>query len=138
MGISILTTSGKTVLTGAAGFFGAIHARQHHPDLQVLILESAKKPLGKVKISGGGRCNVLPSLASPAQFVTASSPNTLKKILLSWPLAEQRAALLDARPFEQRRYPGCNFFRRSRALQQSAECLRYCGGNNGVATARRQ
>lgn len=43
---------------GAAGFFGAIHAKTRNPDLQVLILESAKKPLGKVKISGGGRCNV--------------------------------------------------------------------------------
>ena len=43
---------------GAAGFFGAIHAKQNNSNLQVLILESAKKPLGKVKISGGGRCNV--------------------------------------------------------------------------------
>jgi len=42
-------------------------------------------------MSGGGRCNVLPSELDPARFVTASSPNTLKKMLLSWPLAEQRA-----------------------------------------------
>jgi predicted Rossmann fold flavoprotein len=41
-------------------------------------------------MSGGGRCNVLPSELDPARFVTASSPNTMKKILLSWPLREQR------------------------------------------------
>lgn len=41
-------------------------------------------------MSGGGRCNVLPSAIEPAQFVTASSPHTLKKLLLSWPLQEQR------------------------------------------------
>lgn len=43
---------------GAAGFFGAIQAKSVNPDLAVTILESAPKPLGKVKISGGGRCNV--------------------------------------------------------------------------------
>ena len=34
---------------------------------------------------------MLPSRADPSRFVTGSSPNTLKKILLSWPLTEQRA-----------------------------------------------
>ncbi len=43
---------------GAAGFFGAIRAKEMNPQLEVLLLESAVKPLGKVKISGGGRCNV--------------------------------------------------------------------------------
>lgn len=57
---------------------------------KVLLLESTDNGGRKIVISGGGRCNVLPSRANPAQFVTASSPNTLKKILLSWPLAEQR------------------------------------------------
>ncbi len=41
-------------------------------------------------MSGGGRCNVLPAEAAPERFVTDSSPHTLRKILLSWPLAEQR------------------------------------------------
>jgi len=45
----------------------------------------------KILISGGGRCNILPSVAQPERYVTASSPNTLRKILRSWPLAEQRA-----------------------------------------------
>ena len=43
---------------GAAGFFSAISAKQHHPDADVTILEKSNKLLAKVKISGGGRCNV--------------------------------------------------------------------------------
>jgi len=43
---------------GAAGFFGAIHAAQNQPGLRVLLLEKSSKLLSKVKVSGGGRCNV--------------------------------------------------------------------------------
>lgn len=43
---------------GAAGFFAAISAREHHPEAEVLLLEKTDKLLAKVRISGGGRCNV--------------------------------------------------------------------------------
>jgi len=43
---------------GAAGFFAAVQAKANHPEAQVTIFEKAKKLLAKVKISGGGRCNV--------------------------------------------------------------------------------
>lgn len=43
---------------GAAGFFAAIHAKINHPDSHVVLLEKSQKFLSKVKISGGGRCNV--------------------------------------------------------------------------------
>ena len=43
---------------GAAGFFAAISAKQHHPDAEVIIYEKTAKLLSKVRISGGGRCNV--------------------------------------------------------------------------------
>ncbi|NRA12456.1 MAG: NAD(P)/FAD-dependent oxidoreductase [Crocinitomicaceae bacterium] len=43
---------------GAAGFFAAIHAKENHPEANVIIFEKSKKILAKVKISGGGRCNV--------------------------------------------------------------------------------
>ncbi len=43
---------------GAAGFFAAITAAENNPDLKVIILEQGNEVLGKVKISGGGRCNV--------------------------------------------------------------------------------
>ena len=43
---------------GAAGFFGAINAAEMDRGLKVLILEKSNKLLTKVKVSGGGRCNV--------------------------------------------------------------------------------
>jgi len=43
---------------GAAGFFAALSCKQHHPDYSVTILEKSDKLLAKVKVSGGGRCNV--------------------------------------------------------------------------------
>jgi predicted Rossmann fold flavoprotein len=43
---------------GAAGFFAAISAKQHWPNASVCILEKSNKFLAKVKVSGGGRCNV--------------------------------------------------------------------------------
>jgi predicted Rossmann fold flavoprotein len=43
---------------GAAGFFAALSAKSHFPEAHVCILEKTSKFLGKVKISGGGRCNV--------------------------------------------------------------------------------
>lgn len=43
---------------GAAGFFAAISAKTHHPNAKVTIYEKTDKLLSKVRISGGGRCNV--------------------------------------------------------------------------------
>lgn len=43
---------------GAAGFFGAVNAARIDPDLEVILLEKSAKVLSKVRVSGGGRCNV--------------------------------------------------------------------------------
>jgi len=43
---------------GAAGFFSAIQIAELHPDWEISILEKSNKILSKVKVSGGGRCNV--------------------------------------------------------------------------------
>jgi predicted Rossmann fold flavoprotein len=43
---------------GAAGFFGAISKAIHHPGSRICIIEKTTKLLSKVKVSGGGRCNV--------------------------------------------------------------------------------
>mgnify|MGYP006197779333 CR=1 FL=1 len=43
---------------GAAGFFAAISVKTHYPNADVQILEKSNKLLAKVKVSGGGRCNV--------------------------------------------------------------------------------
>jgi predicted Rossmann fold flavoprotein len=56
---------------------------------EVLLLERTAEGGRKILISGGGRCNILPSRLDEGRFVTDSSPNTLRKIVRSWPLAEQ-------------------------------------------------
>ncbi len=43
---------------GAAGFFCAVNAARMHPDMKVTIIEKTGKLLSKVRVSGGGRCNV--------------------------------------------------------------------------------
>jgi predicted Rossmann fold flavoprotein len=49
---------------GAAGFFCAVNAARLHPSLEVTLLEKTGKLLSKVKVSGGGRCNVTHSCFS--------------------------------------------------------------------------
>lgn len=43
---------------GAAGVFAALRAKELSPELKIVVLEGSPKPLRKVAISGGGRCNV--------------------------------------------------------------------------------
>ncbi len=53
---------------GAAGFFGAIQVAEKNPKLKVLILEKTSKLLSKVKVSGGGRCNVTHHESNPSRL----------------------------------------------------------------------
>ena len=55
---------------GAAGFFAAINIAEHNPNLKIAILERGKTGLQKVKISGGGRCNVTHAEFVPSELVT--------------------------------------------------------------------
>jgi predicted Rossmann fold flavoprotein len=54
---------------GAAGFFCAINAAQLNPALEVIIIEKTSKLLSKVRISGGGRCNVTHHCFSIADMI---------------------------------------------------------------------
>lgn len=54
---------------GAAGFFAAINISEQNPDLNVLILERGAHGLNKVKVSGGGRCNVTHAEFTPSELV---------------------------------------------------------------------
>ena len=74
---------------GAAGLLAALSAARG--GAKVVLIERTRDGGRKILISGGGRCNILPSVAQPERYVTDSSSNTLRKILRSWPLAEQRA-----------------------------------------------
>jgi len=53
---------------GAAGFYGAIRAAEMNPQLKILILEKSNKVLSKVRISGGGRCNVTHNCFNPVRL----------------------------------------------------------------------
>ncbi|MDA9835575.1 NAD(P)/FAD-dependent oxidoreductase [Flavobacteriales bacterium] len=53
---------------GAAGFFSALSVKEHHPNSKVTIFEKSNKLLSKVKVSGGGRCNVTNACFSPSQL----------------------------------------------------------------------
>ena len=65
---------------GAAGFFTAINAKEQSPDLEVIILEKGKEVLQKVKISGGGRCNVTHACFDPKEL-TSFYPRGKKELL---------------------------------------------------------
>jgi len=54
---------------GAAGIFAAIQAQAFHPNLSILVLEKSAKLLSKVRISGGGRCNVTHHCFEPRKLV---------------------------------------------------------------------
>lgn len=55
---------------GAAGFFCAIQSAELNPNLNILILEKSNELLSKVRISGGGRCNVTHACFEPSEMVT--------------------------------------------------------------------
>jgi len=73
---------------GAAGLLAAAFAAGE--GRRVVLLERTRDGGRKILISGGGRCNILPSEVDPRWFVTDSSPHSLRNILRGWPLQAQR------------------------------------------------
>lgn len=65
---------------GAAGFFAAINLAQHRPDLKMAILERGATCLEKVRISGGGRCNVAHAEYLPREL-SANYPRGERELL---------------------------------------------------------
>ena len=56
---------------GPAGFFAAIAAAQRYPEHEVTLIEKNRQLLSKVRISGGGRCNVTHACFDPTILVSA-------------------------------------------------------------------
>lgn len=65
---------------GAAGFFTAINAAEMNPEAKIIILERGKTVLNKVRISGGGRCNVTHAEFLPRELST-NYPRGEKELL---------------------------------------------------------
>jgi len=68
---------------GAAGFFCAVNAARLNPRLEVVIIEKSNKLLSKVKVSGGGRCNVTNNCPDISEMIKnyPRGKNFLKKTL---------------------------------------------------------
>jgi len=77
---------------GAAGLAAAIFARR--AGARVSLLESTGNPGQKILISGGGRCNVLPSRFEPERFVS-ETPRIAARLLKSWRLESVRSFFED-------------------------------------------
>ncbi|HEY7500033.1 MAG TPA: aminoacetone oxidase family FAD-binding enzyme [Vicinamibacterales bacterium] len=74
---------------GAAGTMAAIFAAAGGAD--TLLLEGTADGGRKILISGGGRCNILPSRLDESRFVSESPPHLVRRIVRSWPLRDQIA-----------------------------------------------
>ncbi|MEX2594902.1 MAG: NAD(P)/FAD-dependent oxidoreductase [Anditalea sp.] len=68
---------------GAAGIFAAINAAVNNPQNQVTVLEKSSKLLSKVKVSGGGRCNVTNVCKEPRELVK-NYPRSHKKLAMAF------------------------------------------------------
>lgn len=80
---------------GAAGLLAAASAasrlRAAGSGARVVVFEAAREPGRKVLVSGGGRCNVLPSREARERFVSSSPRRLVDRFLDRFPLAAQRA-----------------------------------------------
>ena len=72
---------------GAAGLVAAIFAAERS---SVELIERTSDGGRKILISGGGRCNILPTALEPERFVTDSPAHLLRGMLRAWPLVAQR------------------------------------------------
>ena len=96
---------------GAAGFFAALTAKKEFPKAEVTIYEKAAKALGKVKISGGGRCNVTHACSENKLLATQypRGENYLKKSFKQFN-ADSTVQWFKDRGVEMKTFPdGCVF-----------------------------
>ncbi|MBT4225203.1 MAG: NAD(P)/FAD-dependent oxidoreductase [Opitutae bacterium] len=118
---------------GAAGFFAAITCAENSPCKRILILEKANKVLGKVRISGGGRCNVTNACSDPRELIDCY-PRGSKQLLgpfYSWGTTDTMAW------FEERGVPlkteaDGRVFPQSDDSQSIIDCLNHAVDKAGI------
>lgn len=83
LGVCLLSQPTRLVVVGggAAGFFGAIRASSQAPSLAVQLLEAGPDVLTKVKISGGGRCNVCHDDSKEMRMIAAGYPRGERELM---------------------------------------------------------
>lgn len=109
---------------GAAGFFAALSAKTHFPDAHVCILEKTSKFLGKVKISGGGRCNVTNATFNP-RLLSENYPRGEKFLRKAFELFDAQSTVqwFESRGVALKTYPDNCIFPLSNDSQSIIDCF---------------
>lgn len=109
---------------GAAGCFGAIKAAEHFPDARIIVLEKSTKVLSKVKISGGGRCNVTNVITKPDELSKnyPRGERFLKKAFYEFSSSDMKDWLA-SKGVKLRLYPDGCFFPESNDSQTIIDCF---------------
>lgn len=118
---------------GAAGFFAAIACAEADPSACVSIYEAQPRPLGKVRISGGGRCNVTNACTEPAVLV-ANYPRGGRELLGPFHRWQPRdtMAWFEDRGIELKTEPDGRVFPASDDSGTIIDCLRGAAAKAGV------
>ena len=118
---------------GAAGFFAAITCAEAAPDAEVIILEKSAQFLSKVKISGGGRCNVTHACFD-ARELTARYPRGERALLAPFKRfqASDTVAWFEARGVKLKTESDGRMFPVSDSSQTIIDCLMNAAKAAGV------
>jgi predicted Rossmann fold flavoprotein len=118
---------------GAGGFFGAITAAEARPGTRVLIVEKATQPLAKVRVSGGGRCNVTHSCFEP-RTLSARYPRGGRALLSAFSRFQpsDTVAWFEKRGVQLKTEVDGRMFPISDNSETIVECLRMSASRAGV------
>ena len=118
---------------GAAGCFSAIKASENFKHAKIAILERSSKPLAKVKISGGGRCNVTNVISEPGELSRhyPRGERFLKKAFYQFSSSDMKA-WLESRHVPLKLYPDGCYFPLSNDSQTIIDCFLNELRKNGV------
>lgn len=118
---------------GAAGFFSAIAVKENYPQSKVVILEKSNKTLSKVKVSGGGRCNVTHACFSISELVKnyPRGARFLKKAFYQFN-PNHTVEWFNQRGVELKTEADGRMFPKSNSSQTIVDCLRHGAIDLGV------
>ncbi|AEK23695.1 BaiN/RdsA family NAD(P)/FAD-dependent oxidoreductase [Capnocytophaga canimorsus] len=124
---------------GAGGFFSAINIAEKHPDKRVLILEKNKEALAKVRISGGGRCNITNGEFIASQLVK-NYPRGEKELLGAFHkfMTGDTIQWFESRGVALKTEPDGRVFPQSDSSQSVVNCLLNEAKNNKVLVEYQQ
>lgn len=118
---------------GAAGIFAAANMATHNSEIRVTVLEKSPKLLSKVKVSGGGRCNVTNACKEPRQLVK-NYPRSHKKLVQAFAEfgTEDTVRWFEERGVKLKTEPDGRIFPVSDNSQTIIDCLLAACERNGV------